>query len=242
MATVDIVIPVLNEEYSLPRCLERLMEFLQNNLKYDWRITIADNGSTDRTFEIANKYQQASPERIGVIHLTQRGRGRALKKAWMESDAQVVSYMDVDLSTDLESFPTLIEAIVDEKNQIAWGSRLSMESMTKRSFKRELISRSYNILIRMIMRTHFKDAQCGFKALSCHTARAIIPKIKDNEWFFDTELLIVAEKNGLKGKEIPVGWTEDPDSRVKVFRTALQDIKGLMRLRFGGIPNVFPSD
>ena len=114
--------------------------------------------------------------------------------------------------------------------------------MTRRSLSREFISRSYNLLIRMIMGTRFRDAQCGFKALSVETARAIIPQIKDNEWFFDTELLIIAEKNGLKSKEIPVKWTEDPDSRVKVFRTAWQDIKGLMRLRFGGIPNVFVPD
>ena len=242
MPSVDIVIPVLNEEHSLARCLDMLMDFLGENLDYNWRVVVADNGSTDRTFAVAQQYQNMHPNEIGGIYLSERGRGRALKKAWMESDAQVVSYMDVDLSTDLESFPQLIEAILEEKKHLAWGSRLSRDSMTRRSLSREFISRSYNLLIRMIMGTRFRDAQCGFKALSVETARAIIPQIKDNEWFFDTELLIIAEKNGLKSKEIPVRWTEDPDSRVKVFRTALQDIKGLMRLRFGGIPNVFVPD
>ena len=242
MPKVDLVIPVLNEEHSLPGCLEKLTDFLSKNLELEWRIVVADNGSTDRTFEVAKAYVENHPGQIGLISLSEKGRGRALKKAWIESEANVVSYMDVDLSTGLEAFPVLINMILDRKNDIAWGSRLSSKSNTRRSINREIISRLYNYLIRILMRTRFKDAQCGFKALSQDAAKALLPHIKDNDWFFDTELLIVAEKNGLKGQEIPVQWTEDPDSRVKIVRTAIQDLKGLLRLRLGGIPNVSIRD
>ncbi|MBL75843.1 MAG: glycosyl transferase [Chloroflexi bacterium] len=242
MPRVDVIIPVLNEEHSLSRCLERLIDFLEGNLRYDWRIVVADNGSTDHTFEVAQRYVERYVDQVEVIYLSQRGRGRALKKAWLQSDAEVVSYMDVDLSTGLDAFPALIGTILAGESDIAWGSRLSSTSRTRRSINREIISRMYNLIIRMIMRIRFKDAQCGFKALSHDAAKVLLPHIKDNNWFFDTELLIVAEKNGFRGREIPVEWTEDSDSRVKIVKTALEDLKGLMRLRFGGIPNVFATD
>ncbi len=238
MATVDVVIPVLNEEHSLGRCIEALGAFLRDNLPHEWRIAVADNGSTDATLAVATGFAESRPDEVGVIHLDERGRGRALKHAWRESTADVVSYMDVDLSTGLDAFPPLVAAIVDEGCHLAWGSRLSRESQTERSFKREFISRTYNRIIRLSMGTHFRDAQCGFKAMSRAAADALLPHIQDNGWFFDTELLIIAEKRGFRWKEVPVAWEEDPDTRVKVVKTALDDLRGLARLRFGGLPDV----
>ena len=238
MATVDVVIPVLNEEHSLGRCIETLGAFLRDNLPHGWRIVVADNGSTDATLAVATGFAESRPDEVGVIHLDERGRGRALKRAWRESAADVVSYMDVDLSTGLNAFPPLIAAIVDEGCHLAWGSRLSSESQTERSFKREFISRTYNRIIRLSMGTHFRDAQCGFKAMSRAAAEVLLPHIRDNGWFFDTELLVIAEKRGFRWKEIPVAWEEDPDTRVKVVKTAIDDLRGLARLRFGGMPDV----
>jgi len=165
------------------------------------------------------------------LHLDEKGRGRALRRAWLDSNADIVSYMDVDLSTDLEAFPKLIQAI-EEGYDIAIGSRLMPGSSIKRSFKRELTSRGYNLLIKAMFRSKFSDAQCGFKALSSKAARELVPLTKDQKWFFDTELLILAEKKGYRTKDVPVAWIEDPDTRVSVSRTAFDDVKGLLRLRF----------
>lgn len=238
MATVDVVIPVLNEEHSLGRCIETLGAFLRGSLSHDWRIIVADNGSTDATLAVAAGLAESHPDEVGVIHLDERGRGRALKRAWRESTADVVSYMDVDLSTGLDAFPLLIAAIVEEGHHLAWGSRLSRESRTQRSLKREFISRTYNRIIRLSMGTHFRDAQCGFKAMSRAAADVLLLHVQDNGWFFDTELLVIAERRGFRWKEIPVAWEEDPDTRVKVVKTAMDDLRGLARLRFGGLPDV----
>ncbi len=240
MTTVDIVIPVLNEEHSLPRCIETLSAFLAESLPHQWRIVVADNGSTDSTLDVAAEYSRNQPDSVAAIHLDQRGRGRALKRAWTESSADILSYMDVDLSTGIEAFPSLVSAIANEGCHLAWGSRLSSGSRTQRSLKRETISRAYNLIIRTGMRTRFRDAQCGFKAISRDAAQILLPHIRDTGWFFDTELLVIAEKQGFRCKEIPVAWKEDPDSRVKIASTAIHDLRGLARLRFGGIPNIAP--
>lgn len=234
---VDIVIPVLNEEKGLPQSMMILSQFLHDNLSRNpWRIVIADNGSTDNTGSVSEMLAQKYPG-ISYVYIPQRGRGRALRTAWLESDADIVSYMDVDLSTDLNSFPRLIQAI-EEGYDIAIGSRLSAQAKVRRSLKREVISRSYNMMIKSLFFVSFSDAQCGFKAVSRNAAQALVPLVKNNNWFFDTELLIIAAKRGFRIREIPVDWVEDPDSRVKVLRTAWEDFKGLMRLRFGGIPSV----
>lgn len=234
---VDIVIPVLNEEKGLPQSMMILSQFLHDNLSRNpWRIVIADNGSTDNTGSVSEMLAQKYPG-ISYVYIPQRGRGRALRTAWLESDADIVSYMDVDLSTDLNSFPRLIQAI-EEGYDIAIGSRLSARAKVRRSLKREVISRSYNMMIKSLFFVSFSDAQCGFKAVSRNAAQALVPLVKNNNWFFDTELLIIASKRGFRIREIPVDWVEDPDSRVKVLRTAWEDFKGLMRLRFGGIPSV----
>ena len=236
--SVDVVIPVYNEEKALPGSVGVLRQFLEKHLPNPWCITVADNGSVDGTLEVAQTLAQAYPE-VRCIHLEQKGRGRALRRAWLESDADIRSYMDVDLSTELEAFPKLVSAI-EEGCDIAIGTRLAGRAQVTRSLKREVVSRAYNLLIKAMFFTRFSDAQCGFKALSRGAAQVLLPHVVDTAWFFDSELLILAEKRGFRIQEIPVQWVEDPDSRVKVVRTAAQDIKGLLRLRFGGLPRVEP--
>jgi glycosyltransferase involved in cell wall biosynthesis len=234
--SLDIVIPVLNEEGDLPTNVVKLHGFLDQHLvDYDWQIIIADNGSTDSTLDLARELS-SEYRRVEYIYMDQRGRGRALRRAWTESKSDIVSYMDVDLSTDLNSFPPLVDAISKEGYDIAAGSRLIKGSnVIGRGFKREVASRSYSLIFSAMFLTRFRDAQCGFKALNRRTVDAIVPLIQNTRWFFDTELLILAEKNGYRIKELPVKWTEDNDSRVNIAGTAIEDIKGLMRLRFGGL-------
>lgn len=226
----DVVIPVYNEERQLRDSILKLRNFLKDNLKIPWRIVIADNGSTDGTLKLAQELGKEFPD-VQSVHIEQKGRGRALRRVWLESQSDIVSYMDVDLSTDLSAFPPLIGAII-EGNDIALGSRLSSGARVKRSLKREIASRIYNIIIKIIHQTRFSDAQCGFKAMSRKAAGELLPLVKDNEWFFDTELLILAEKMGYRIKEIPVKWIEDQDSTVKIMNTAYKDIRGLLRLKF----------
>jgi glycosyltransferase involved in cell wall biosynthesis len=233
-ATVDVVIPVYNEERALPYSIQKLTEFLQVNLHNPWQVIIADNASTDSTRSVAENLCREH-QGVSYLYLPQKGRGQTLRAAWLESNADIVSYMDVDLSTDVSCFPKLVEAL-ESGYHIAIGSRLSKESKVTRSFKREFISRSYNLMIKGMFFTSFEDAQCGFKALTRQTAQTIVPQIKNNNWFFDTELLLIAAKRGYRIKSIPVKWVDDPDSTVKVLGTAAEDIKGLLRLRFGGIP------
>ena len=236
-ATVDIVIPVLNEELALPVCLEKLYAFVERHPERDWSVIVADNGSTDGTADIASELTRQH-KNLSVTRLDQRGRGRALKKAWSESGADVRLYMDVDLSTDLKALPLLVSAIADEGYDVAIGSRLAKGSeVVDRTLKREITSRGYNALIHIFFPfPGFKDAQCGFKAVSGKAADNLIPLIRDNAWFFDTELLLLAGKSDYPIKEIPVHWKDDPDTRVKIVSTAWEDVKGLLRLRFKGRP------
>ena len=236
MASVDIVIPVYNEEHVLARSVETLRVFLRDGLPHTWRIVIADNASTDTTLAVAEGLAQQYPGEVAVVHLLQKGRGRALRAAWLGSDADVLAYMDVDLSTDLSALPPLVDAIAVEGYVVAIGSRLARGARTTRSFRREVISRAYNLLIKAIHFTRFSDAQCGFKAVSRRAARELVPLIKNEEWFFDTELLILAEKRGYRIREIPVRWLEDPDTRVKIASTVAEDVRGLLRLRFSRPP------
>ena len=235
MTSVEIVIPVLNEEMSLPRCIERLVGFLDSDdcPSWDWRITVADNGSTDRTPEVSRELSEAEP-RVSSTRLEQRGRGRALKLAWSASTADVRCFMDVDLSTGLESLPALVAAVSDENYDIAIGSRLMPESeVVGRTLKREITSRSYNALIRILFpRKTFRDAQCGFKAVSPEVCRDVLPLVENTGWFFDTELLLLSLRAGYRVKEIPVHWEDDPDTRVRILTTAMEDVRGLLRVRF----------
>ena len=234
MTTVAVVIPVYNEEKALPDSIAKLRDFLSKNLKHQWHIVIADNASTDKTLEIAQSLAKKYPDVI-PLHIDEKGRGRALRKVWLESKADIVSYMDVDLSTSLDAFPKLVQTIIDGSD-IAIGSRLMRGAKTTRGFKREFTSRCYNLIIKVMFFTKLSDAQCGFKALNRECAQKILPLTKNNEWFFDTETLLLAMKNGYKIAEIPVTWVDDPGTTVHVRKTAIEDLKGLVRIRFHKIP------
>ena len=227
---VNITIPVFNEERRLEESLPKLHGFLFGHCPFNFEIVIADNASTDRTLDCARGFSETHPA-VRVVHLEQKGRGRAIKKVWSESQADVLSYMDVDLSTDLAAFPSLIEALISGRFDLAIGSRLLKSSLTTRGFKREFISRGYNQLIKMFFHTRFSDAQCGFKAITREGASALLPLVEDNGWFMDTELLILAEKLGYRISDLAVRWVDDSDSRVKIWSTALGDIRGLVRVK-----------
>jgi glycosyltransferase involved in cell wall biosynthesis len=228
---VDIVIPVLNESHVLERSVLKVRAFLQRAARWRWRVVIVDNGSTDGTDRVARELVERF-EDVRFLQLPQRGRGRALRHAWTQSDADAMAYMDVDLSTELEALPVLIEGIQSGCYDLGTGSRLLPASRTTRSPKREFISRCYNLLVRAVLRTSFSDAQCGFKAVDRRVVAEIVPEIKDQAWFFDTELLVLAEKRGYRIQDLAVNWVEDDDSRVKIIRTAWEDIKGVARLRW----------
>jgi ubiquinone/menaquinone biosynthesis C-methylase UbiE len=230
LASVDITIPVLNEERAITSSLSTLASYLENECRYDWAITVADNGSTDATSELAASFAVENP-RTRVIRLDQRGRGRALKQAWSTSTADVVAYMDVDLSTGLDSLRPLIDPILDGRCELSIGSRLLPGAEIARSVKRELISRTYNSIARSCLRYDVADAQCGFKAVRASVFRDLLSGIEDNEWFFDTELLALAHRSGLRINEVPVRWVDDDDSRVKIAKTAREDLKGIWRVR-----------
>ena len=234
--SVEFVIPVLNEEGALPGSVERLHGFLREAMQaYEWRIVVADNGSTDRTPLVCEELSRRFHE-VGYLRLEERGRGRALRTAWLASDADYLCYMDVDLSTELDAIPPLIESLANGGYDLAIGSRLIKgANVVGRTLKREVVSRCYNLIIGSMFFVRFRDAQCGFKAISRDAARDLAPLVLDNGWFFDTELLILAEKNGYRIYELPVTWTDDPDTRVKIVKTAYDDMMGLFRLRFGGL-------
>jgi putative flippase GtrA len=228
-ATVEVVVPVHNEERALPGCIEVLRSYLAERFPFDWTITVVDNGSTDDTLGTANRLAAADPS-LRVIHLPDKGRGRALRTAWAASTADVVAYMDVDLSTGLDALLPLVAPLVSGHSDLAIGSRLARGARTLRGPRRELISRCYNALIRWAHGASFSDAQCGFKAARTAVIRPLLAHAKDNAWFFDTELLLLAEHNGLRVHEVPVDWIEDTDSRVRLARTAWEDLKGLVRV------------
>jgi len=228
--TVSVVIPVYNEEEELKDHVIKLMNFLETNLTdFSWDIIVADNASTDKTLSIAKSLAQIYPK-ISFVHLTQKGRGRAVKFAWQKSHSDIVSYMDVDLSTDLVHFPPLIRSLL-RGYDIAIGTRNARNShVYGRSALRNLTSKGYITLIKLFFFVRFSDAQCGFKAVTRNVVNEVIPHIQDNGWFFDSELLIVAEKAGYRIYEEPVRWIDNPGSTVRVMKTAQGDLLGLKRL------------
>jgi glycosyltransferase involved in cell wall biosynthesis len=230
MARVDVVLPVFNEEHVLARSVRTLHLFLSENLNHEWRIVIADNGSKDATWEIAQRLAKEL-DNVEALHVPEAGRGRALTKAFLASDADVLAYMDIDLSTDLEAFPRLVSAVADQGNDVAAGTRLGSGSETERSLKREVLSRGYVAITNLISGTHLRDTQCGFKAMSRAAAQKLLPLIEDTGWFWDTELLLLAAKGGWRVAFVPVRWIEDRDSRVKIASTVMGDLKGLVRMR-----------
>ncbi len=229
---VDVVVPVYNEQTDLGPSIERLHAFLTAHLPYAFRITIADNASTDGTWALALGLAERLPG-VTAVHLEEKGRGRALRQVWAASDAEVLAYMDVDLSTDLAALLPLVAPLLSGHSDLAIGTRLARGSRVVRGPKRELISRTYNLILRTTLATRFSDAQCGFKAIRADRARELLPLVEDTGWFFDTELLVLAERSGLRIHEVPVDWVDDPDSRVEIVSTAVADLRGIVRLARG---------
>lgn len=229
--TLSVVVPVYNEEVDLPVNIPKLKDFLKNKMvDYDWKIVIADNASTDKTAQIGKRLARNS--KVEYMHLSEKGRGRALKHVWQKSKSKLLAYMDIDLSSDLKYFPKLVKSIETESD-IAIGSRLSPGAKVYgRTALREIMSRGYSFIFRTLFWTSFRDAQCGFKAIKKSTADKLLPLVEDTGWFFDSELLIIADKAGFDIDEVPITWRDDPASTVKVAKTAWGDIAGLLRLVF----------
>jgi putative flippase GtrA len=228
---VEVVIPVFNEQRALADSIGRLHRFLSTELPFSWRIVIADNASTDATPEIALALAYDLPN-VRVLRLEQKGRGRALRTAWSGSHARVVCYMDVDLSTDLKALLPLLAPLISGHSDVAIGTRLARGARVTRGAKREFISRAYNRLLRLALRARFSDAQCGFKAVRAEALAGLLADVRDDAWFFDTELLVAAQRRGLRIHEVPVDWIDDADSRVEIVPTALADVRGVTRLLF----------
>ena len=226
---LDVVVPVYNEAHVLAGSIARLHAYLTESFPFTWRITVVDNASTDATLEVATGLVTQYPG-VQVRHLDRKGRGLALRDAWSNSPAQVCAYMDVDLSTGLDALLPLVSPLVTGHSDLAIGSRLAPGATVARGPRREIISRTYNVILRTVFAVRFRDAQCGFKAIRSDIARVLLPEVADNGWFFDTELLLLAEHNGLRVHEVPVDWIDDPDSRVNVARTAQDDLRGVWRV------------
>src|SRR5260370_27128101 len=229
---VEIVVPVRNEERDLASGIRRLPAYLKDRFPFSARITIADNGSTDGTWAAAVALA-GQLDLVRAVRMDQPGRGRALRSIWSASDARVLAYMDVDLSTDLNALLPLVAPLLSGHSDLAIGTRLAPGARVIRGPRREVISRCYNLLLRATLRAGFSDAQCGFKAIRAEQASVLLPLTEDVGWFFDTELLVLAERAGLRIHEIPVDWIDDADSRVDLVATALADLRGIARLGSG---------
>ncbi|HLX86918.1 MAG TPA: dolichyl-phosphate beta-glucosyltransferase [Acidimicrobiales bacterium] len=232
---LDVVVPIYNEAHVLASSIHRLRAYLDKSFPFPAVITIVDNGSDDGSSTVGTELAATVPG-VRLVRLAVKGRGHALRAAWSRSEAAVVAYMDVDLSTSLDALAPMVEPLVFGEADIAIGSRLALGSSVVRSRKRDVVSRAYNGLLKIVLRSRVSDAQCGFKAASADVARNILPAIHDNDWFFDTEMLILAQRSGLRIHEVPVEWVEDPDSRVKIIRTAWNDLMGIVRLLVRRVP------
>ena len=238
---LDVVVPVYNEEHTLGPCVRRLHEHLVTTFPYPFRITVADNASTDTTPLVAAALTREMPD-VAVVRLEAKGRGRALKQVWLASRAPVLAYMDVDLSTDLDALWPLIAPLMSGHSDLAIGTRLHPDSRVVRGAKRELISRAYNLVLHAALGAGFSDAQCGFKAIRGDVAQVLLPLVEDPTWFFDTELLVLAERCGLRIHEVPVDWYDDSDSRVDVVGTATDDLRGVWRMHRTLASGRLPTD
>ncbi len=238
---VEFTVPVYNEERTLESNIRRLHSFLADHLPFTFEITVIDNASVDQTWVIAGQLEQQVPG-VRALRLEEKGRGLALRSVWPTSRARVVAYMDVDLSTDLAAVLPLVGPLLSGHCDMAIGSRLTPSSHVKRGWKREAISRCYNLILRTALHVRFSDAQCGFKAMRTDVARELVPLVLDGSWFFDTELLVIAERAGLRIHEVPVDWVDDPDSRVKIVPTALADLRGVIRMRRALTAGTLPID
>ena len=226
---VDIILPVYNEAHDLERGVRRLTNYLRAEFPLPARVVVVDNASTDGTYVVARRMAREVPG-LSVLRLEHKGRGLALRHAWLASDAEVVAYMDIHLSTDLRALLPLVAPLLSGQGDVSIGSRLARGARVTRGPLREVLSRGYNRILRTALHARFSDAQCGFKALRAEVARELVPLVLDNEWFFDTELLVLAQRRGLRIHEVPVDWVDDPDSRVDIPSTVAADLRGVWRM------------
>ena len=226
---VEVAIPVFNEELMLEASTRRLRAYLDESFPFEATIRIVDNASTDATWEIATRLASTIPG-VTALRLDERGKGRAVRAAWSSSSAQIVAYMDVDLSTDLGALLPLVAPLLSGHSDVSIGSRFAAGAHVLRGVRREAVSRIYSLLLRSALRNQFRDATCGFKAARRETAQLLLPLVHDDHWFFDTEFLVVAERNGFRIHEVPVDWVDDADSRVNVVGVARDDLRGIARL------------
>ena len=238
MATVDLVIPVYNEEQVLAQSVATVLEWCDGHPEHEWRVLVANNASTDGTLALARGLEQEQPGRVAVLDVPVKGRGIALRTAWLTSEADVSAYMDVDLSTDIEHLPELVDPIAAGDVDVTYGTRLDPRSQTTRQLFREVVGRGYVFVFQTLLGLRVTDAQCGFKAMSRDATREILPLVLHTHWFWDTEMLMVAQENRYRMRAVPVKWIEDTDSSVAVVDTALDDLRGIWRLRTGGVPRV----
>ncbi len=235
MATVDLVLPAYNEERGLAESARTLLAWCEQHPEHAWRVVVADNGSTDGTLAVARALEAEHGGRAAALHIPVAGRGLALRTAWLTSEADICAYMDVDLSTSLDALPALVDPLAAGEADLAVGSRLHPEARTRRGLRREVLSRGFVLALRLALGFRLTDAQCGFKAIRREAARALVPLVRDNAWFFDAELLVTAQHNGYRLREVPVEWTDDPVSSVRIVRTVAEDLRGIWRLRRHGI-------
>jgi glycosyltransferase involved in cell wall biosynthesis len=226
---VDVGLPVFNEEAALRRSVELLHGYLESSATFRWRIVVIDNGSTDRTAALAMELGREL-DGVELLQLGSRGKGRALRRLIETSEADIVSYMDIDLSTNLVYHGLLIEGIRCGYD-ICFGTRLMQGSLTRRSLRREIVSRVFNRLVQLAFGAKFSDASCGFKAFRRDTVKALLPLIGSDSWCFDVELLLVAERNGMRLFEIPVEWIEGGQSKVELPKVTAEYLRELLRIR-----------
>ncbi|MBD3359736.1 MAG: glycosyltransferase [Candidatus Buchananbacteria bacterium] len=225
-----LALPVYNEEKVLEKSVLKLYNYFKNNIKDDWQIVIVNNASIDKTKKVADSLAQKFLK-VDSLNLEDKGRGNALKNVWQKYEADIYAYCDIDLATDIFAFKKLFNSIINGSANIAIGARYIKGSQTKRTLNRLIYSKVYIFLVRLFFPTKIKDFQCGFKAVDKKTVSEILPLVKDKEWFFDTELLLIAEKNDFKIKEIAVQWKENPETKVKFIRTIYDYIENLIKFK-----------
>ncbi len=231
--TIDITIPVLNEEETLVKQVEKTLQFLMSSSLQNYRIVIADNGSDDQTEFLGRQLASIHEGKVSFIKVGKRGVGLALRTSWMQSDADIVGYMDLDLATDLKHLEQVYHLIKNEGIPVVNGSRLLAGShVVNRTLTREFTSRTFNSVVRNLLGVSFTDGMCGFKFFRRQIAQSIIATGVNTEgWIFSTEMLVKTEWKGIYIHEIPVHWEDDQNSKVKIFKLSLEYLRHLWKLR-----------
>ena len=238
MTQIDLVLPVYNGENYIEKSIRKLHDWIKQNPDHEYNIVIAINASTDNTLNIAKKLESELPNEIRVMNIPQKGRGVAIRTGWENSNAEICAYMDADLSADLKHITEIIEPIIKNEAQICCGSRKMQDSSVKTTLMRGVLSWLYNLTLRTTLGLKIADSQCGFKSIRTDAAKKIIPLVESNGWFFDSELLVIAQKNGFKIKAVPVKWIDDVQTTVIVPKIVTEFLKGIKRMRKNGIPEI----